>query len=215
MTVPAALPWVLATRSAGKLRELHALFGGAGIHVVDLHEAAVPPLDDEEGIEHFASFEENALAKARYFALKLPGRVVVADDSGLVVRALGGQPGVFSKRWSGRRELSGPALDAANNEKLVAALAGEQDRRAAFVCVAALSAPHRELVTRGEVAGVIAVSASGRQGFGYDPYFFVPALGMTLAEASVSEKESVSHRGRAFESLLALARAEGLICTEN
>jgi XTP/dITP diphosphohydrolase len=208
VTVRDAGPWVLATRNEGKLRELRALLADEGIAVVDLAASGVDVAPTEESIESFGTFEENALAKARYFAAKLPGRVVVADDSGLQVARLGNEPGVRSRRWSGRADLEGPALDAENNALLVRRLAGAPDRRARFVCVAAAVFDGLEVVTRGEVEGSIADQPSGGNGFGHDPYFFVPELGMTLADASVAEKQRVSHRARAFASLLAaLGRA--------
>jgi XTP/dITP diphosphohydrolase len=179
-------PLLIATRSRGKLRELRELFRGAGISVVDLEEAGIA---------------ENALAKARYFA-RLARRAVVADDSGLEVAALGGRPGVRSKRWSGRSDLSGQALDDANNERLLEALAAVADRRARYVCVAAFVDGSREQIFRGTTSGVILEAPRGSHGFGYDPYFLSDELGMTFAEASVREKESVSHRGRAFRALL-------------
>lgn len=197
-------PWVIATRNAGKLRELRPLFAGAGIAVIDLRDAGVPESADEDALECFDTFEENALAKARWFAARVNGLPVVADDSGLEVDALGGEPGVRSKRWSGRSDLSGAALDAANNALLVERLRGVRDRRARFVCAAAWRDGSRELVARGEVPGRIveAGEARGAHGFGYDAYFHADELGMTLAEATVAEKQSVSHRGRAFAELL-------------
>jgi XTP/dITP diphosphohydrolase len=197
-------PWVLATRNAGKLRELRPLFAGAGISVIDLAEAGVEELPDEEGLECYATFEENALAKARWFASRTGGLPVVADDSGLEVLALDGAPGVRSKRWSGRADLRGAALDAANNALLFERLQGVGDRRARFVCAAAWSDGARELVVRGETAGVIVGErdARGAHGFGYDPLFRSDELGMTLAEATIAEKQAVSHRGRAFAELL-------------
>jgi XTP/dITP diphosphohydrolase len=203
VTVPSTGPWVLATRNAGKLLELRALLADEGIAVVDLAESGVDVAPAEDAIESFGTFEENALAKARYFAAKLPGRMVIADDSGLEVEALGNEPGVHSRRWSGRADLEGQALDAENNALLVRRLAGAHCRRARFVCVAAAVLDGLEVVTRGEVDGSIADRPSGEHGFGYDPYFFVPELGMTLADASVAEKQRVSHRARAFASLLA------------
>jgi XTP/dITP diphosphohydrolase len=208
--VVSSLPWVLATRNAGKLRELRALFSGYGVSVVDLRDAGVDEdVAAEEAIEAFETFEENALAKARHFALRLPGRVIVADDSGLAVRALGGEPGVRSKRWSGRADLSGVALDAANNALLVERMRGRMDRSASFVCAAAWSDGERECVVRGEVAGRIVEPARGSHGFGYDPHVFVDELGKTLAEATLEEKEGVSHRGRAFARLLELLGTGG------
>lgn len=198
-------PWVLATRNIGKLRELRPLFTDAGIAVLDLREAGVPESPEEEALECFDTFEENALAKARWFAGRVHGMPVVADDSGLVVAALGGAPGVRSKRWSGQADLAGAALDAANNALLVERLRGARDRRARFVCAAAWCDGRRELVVRGEVPGTIVEpeDARGVHGFGYDPLFHSDELGMTLGEATVAQKQSVSHRGRAFAELLA------------
>jgi len=198
---------IAATRSHAKLPELCEVLVPLGYDVVNLAHAGVAEHADEEGLEQFETFEENALAKARYFHARLghsaPGVAVIADDSGLVVPALGGQPGVRSKRWSQRDDLSGRALDAANNEKLLAALAGIADRRAYFVSAVAFRSADRELVVRGEVAGELLREARGVGGFGYDPYFFAPELGKTLAEASSSEKGRVSHRGRALRRLVA------------
>ena len=195
--------WVLATRNAGKLVELRALFRDHGIAVIDLDEAGVAEAPEEDDLEVHATFEANALAKAQWFAARVDGRVVVADDSGLEVAALGGAPGVISKRWSGRTDLHGAALDAENNAKLIGALAGRADRRARFVCAAALAQDGRApLVVRGEVVGRIVDHPSGTHGFGYDPHFFVDELGRTLADATVEEKQRVSHRARAFVALL-------------
>jgi hypothetical protein len=113
-------PWLIATRSAGKLRELRPIFADAGVRVIDLVEAGVAESPDEDAIEIHATFEANALAKARWFFARCGGLDVVADDSGLAVDALGGAPGVRSKRWSGRTDLHGEALDAANNAALLA-----------------------------------------------------------------------------------------------
>jgi XTP/dITP diphosphohydrolase len=203
---------VLATRNAGKLRELRALFATHAIEVIDLRDAGVreDPVA-EDAVEAFDTFEENALAKARYFSACLPGRIVVADDSGLAVDALGGEPGVRSKRWSGRTDLHGPALDASNNALLLSRLGAEEDRAARFVCAAAWSDGMDELVVRGEVAGHIVEEGRGTHGFGYDPHVFIDELGMTMAEATVAEKERVSHRGRAFVRLFAELRARGMI----
>lgn len=195
-------PLLVATRNAGKLRELRPLFGRAAYTVLDLTEAGIDEGEDEERLEAFETFEQNALAKARYFHSRSGGLATVADDSGLEVLALGGQPGVRSKRWSGRIGASGHEIDAANNEKLVASLAAEPDRRARYVCAAAYVDGERELVCRGVVEGSILHTPRGSGGFGYDPYFLSSELGRTFAEASVEEKEMVSHRGRAFAALL-------------
>ena len=203
--------WILASRNAGKLRELRALFQDAGLAVVDLEEAGIDERAEEEAIEVFDTFEANALAKARYYASRAPGRTIVADDSGLEVLALHGAPGVKSKRWSGRADLSGAALDAANNARLLERLADQSDWRARFVCAAAWCRGDRSLVVRGEVPGTIVAQPAGREGFGYDPHFHATELGRTLAEASIAEKQRVSHRGRAFAALLERLRADGMI----
>jgi XTP/dITP diphosphohydrolase len=196
-------PLVLATRNVGKLRELAPMFAAAGIEVVDLATAGVPgELPGEADVESFPTFAENALAKARFYGAALGGRPCVADDSGLEVRALGGVPGVHSRRWAAVPGLDGPALDAANNRRLVAELAGAADRRARFVCAAAYAHGARELVCLGAVDGEIVLEPSGAFGFGYDPHFRPNALGKTLAEASLAEKERVSHRGAAFRALI-------------
>jgi XTP/dITP diphosphohydrolase len=193
---------LLATRSEGKLRELRALFAARGIQVIDLSDAGIAESVAEESLEVHDTFEENALAKARHF-YRVSGRPTVADDSGLVVDALGGQPGVHSKRWSGRDDLRGIALDDENNRLLLDRLAGVRDRRAYYVCVAAYVDGERELTRRGEVRGRIVEQGSGTHGFGYDPFFFSDELGRTFGDATREEKEVVSHRGRAFRGLLA------------
>jgi len=204
----------MATRSQGKIRELRALFAGVGVQVEDLGDVDIAERDDEDAIECYATFEENALAKARWFARSLPGRTIIADDSGLAVRALGGEPGVRSKRWCARPGVAGTALDSANNALLVERLAGVADRRAQFVCAAAWVRGGVEVITTGVVDGTIVDAASGAHGFGYDPHFHVGELGMTLGDASVAEKERVSHRARAFRSLLARLEAAGLASSD-
>lgn len=178
--------------------------------MIDLVEAGIAESTDEESIESHATFEENARAKARYFYALCGGLDVVADDSGLCVDALGGAPGVRSKRWSGVDGTS-PEVDAANNAKLVASLAGVSTRRAQFVCAAAWHGEQGELVVTGAVQGTIVESPSGAHGFGYDPYFRSSELGMTLADATTEQKRLVSHRGRAFDTLLAGLRARGVV----
>ena len=192
---------LLATRSEGKLRELRPLFEAAGIAVADLREAGLAPSPDEDVVEAFDTFEVNALAKARYFHA-LTGRPTVADDSGLEVDVLHGHPGVRSKRWSGRTDLSGQALDDANNARLLAALRDVADPAARYVCAAAFCDGAREEVIRGETAGVIVREPRGEHGFGYDPYFLSAELGATFGESARDVKEGVSHRGRAFRALL-------------
>lgn len=197
---------VLATRSEGKLRELQPMFAAAGYEAVSLATLGVPESPAEEEIERFDTFEENALAKARYFAALLPGMPILADDSGLVVAALGGAPGVRSKRYSGASGVSGAELDAANNARLQQELKGVSDREAAYVCVVAWVDDGRELLRRGETRGRILTEASGGAGFGYDPYFWSAELGRTFGESDRESKAQVSHRGRAVAALLAALR---------
>lgn len=199
-------PWVVATRSAGKIAELLPLLAHYGRRAVTLAEAGVVETDAEEALEAFDTFEANALAKARFFAAQT-GAVVLADDSGLTVDALDGRPGVRSKRWSGRADLEGPALDLANNAFLQEALRevrrfGREERTAQYVCAAACVWPAGELVVRDQTAGVLLSEPRGSSGFGYDPYFQSDDLGCTFGEATGAQKSLVSHRGRAFRRLL-------------
>lgn len=192
---------LLATRSEGKLRELRPMFAAAGLRVQDLRDAGVAPAPDEELVEAFDTFVANASAKARYFHA-LTGLPTVADDSGLEVDALNGAPGVRSKRWSGRADLSGQALDDANNAKLLAALDTVDRPRARYVCAAAYFDGTREDVVLGVTHGTMIRDARGSEGFGYDPFFLSDELGVTFGESSQEAKAEVSHRGRAFRALL-------------
>ena len=198
-------PLLIATRSAGKFRELRQLFARAGLSVADLSEAGVAESPAEDNLETAETFEENALAKARYFA-RVTGRPVVADDSGLEVAALGGRPGVRSKRWSGRTELTGASLDAANNARLLHELRGLTSREARYVCVAAFVDGEDAFTCRGTTSGVILEAPRGTGGFGYDPYFLSDELDKTFGEATLDEKERVSHRGRAFRAVVEALR---------
>ena len=195
-------PYLLATRSLGKLYELRPMFSAAGLEVIDLDAAGIAESNAEEKLEEFETFEENALSKASYFRAK-SGLVTIADDSGLEVKALGGAPGVRTKRWSGRTDLEGRALDVANNEFLLRKLGKSTDRRARYVCVAALVDERGHRTFRGETEGEILEGPRGEGGFGYDPLFLSSDLGITFAEAERAAKERTSHRGRAFAQLIA------------
>jgi XTP/dITP diphosphohydrolase len=191
---------LLATRSGGKLRELRPIFASAGLSVIDLNEAGIAETSDEDGIESFDTFEENARAKAAFFHAR-SGLPAVADDSGLVVDVLGGAPGVRSKRWSGSAAI-GHGVDEANNAKLLSSLHDKENRAAGYVCAACYVDGDEVLSALGETRGRIVMTRSGEGGFGYDPYFFSDELGMTFGEATIAAKEMVSHRGRAFRDLL-------------
>lgn len=173
----------------------------AGVDAIDLVQAGIAESAVEDALEVEPTFEGNALAKARHFR-RVSGMPTIADDSGLEVSALGGAPGVRSKRWSGRADLSGQALDDENNRLLLERLAGAADRMAKYVCAAAYSDGGVEFVERGETAGHITSAPSGSGGFGYDPYFFSDELGRAFGEVSMEEKARVSHRARAFAKLL-------------
>ena len=208
---------LVATRSAGKLCELIPLLRAGGWCAESLTDAGIAHDPHEELLEAFDTFEANARAKATYFAERAPGRIVLADDSGLAADALRGGPGVASKRWSVRPDLSGDALDAANNVHLQRALNdaarhGEVSRAARYICAAACVWPGGELVALGETRGTLLTHPRGTNGFGYDGYFLSTELGQTFAEVSREAKAAVSHRGRAFVALLALlaeAQAHG------
>jgi XTP/dITP diphosphohydrolase len=186
------------------------MFSAAGLEVIDLDGAGIPESPAEANLEEFDSFEENALAKAKYFRAK-SGLTTIADDSGLEVQALGGAPGVHTKRWSGRTDLEGRALDVANNDFLLRKLGKVTDRRARYVCVAAIIDGSGHRTFRGETEGEILEQPRGEGGFGYDPLFLSSDLGITFAEAERAVKERGSHRGRAFAQLIAwlATRAKG------
>jgi XTP/dITP diphosphohydrolase len=193
---------VLATRSAGKIRELIPMVLDAGLIPVTLAALGIEESADEEGVEAFDTFEENALAKARWFSSRAGGRYVLADDSGLSVEALGGAPGVRSKRWSEEPGLAGQALDDANNRKLQRELARHVDRRAKYVCAVVIAGAGGEFSARGECAGTVLLEGRGANGFGYDPFFLSDELGVSFGEATIEAKERISHRGRAVRAAL-------------
>ena len=210
--------YLLATRSEGKLRELRKIFAGFGLQVVDVTALGIPITETEDNLEAFETFEENAMAKARYFYEASGGIPTFGDDSGMCVDALGGEPGVYSKRWSGREDLSGAALDAANNEKLLNRMRGARDVQGAaftdaarYVAVAAFKDARGEAMRRGEIEGRVIEHPRGTQGFGYDPYFEAPDIGGTFAESPIEKTALVSHRSRAFRALLSALRAQGRI----
>jgi XTP/dITP diphosphohydrolase len=210
--------FLLATRSAGKLRELHQIFSEVGISVTDPRSLGIPETPAEDDLEHYETFEENALAKTRYFFELSGGLPTFGDDSGMCVDALGGEPGVFSKRWSGREDLDHAAVDAANNAKLVARMKDARNKMGArftdtgrYVSVAAFKDSLGEESQRGEVGGRVLETPRGSKGFGYDPYFEAPDLGGTFAESSIENTARNSHRSRAFRALLTALRAQGRI----
>ena len=192
---------VLASSNPGKVREFGELLAPLGIEVVPQSALGVPDAE-----EPHATFVENALAKARNAArhAKLPA---LADDSGICVAALDGEPGVHSARFAGE-----PKSDARNNEKLVALLEGQSDRRAHYYCVVVLvrhADDPEPLIAEGRWHGQVIDTPRGSGGFGYDPHFLLPDLGRTVAELAPEEKHAVSHRGKALRRLLAALREAG------
>jgi XTP/dITP diphosphohydrolase len=195
---------VLASNNPGKLREIRMLLAPLAIQVLNQAELGIAEAD-----EPHATFIENALAKARH-ACTAAGLPALADDSGLCVDALGGEPGVHSAYYAGRsgeRETR----DTRNTAKLIAALEGAADRRAHYCCVMVLlrrADDPQPIVAEGVWRGEIAVAPRGAGGFGYDPLFHVREYGRTAAELDAAEKNRVSHRGRALAALLARLREQ-------
>ena len=185
---------ILASNNAGKLKEFNEILGPVGFTLHAQGEFNVPEAD-----EPHATFVENALEKARH-AARLTGLPALADDSGVCVNALGGAPGVVSARFAGE-----PRSDARNNEKLVADLAGHADKSAYYYCVLVYvrhADDPQPVIADGVWAGEITANARGAGGFGYDPHFYIPALGKCAAELTPAEKNGLSHRGQALRALV-------------
>jgi len=188
--------FVLATGNKGKLNEIRQILDGTGLHVEPQSSFNFEPAE-----ETGSSFLENALLKARHAATET-GLPAIADDSGLVVDALDGAPGVYTARYAGVG-----ASDRDNIEKLLRALQGVEGRGAAFHCVTVVAWPQdaREpLIAEGVWRGTIATRAHGDGGFGYDPVFCDPELGKCAAEMTPEDKNARSHRGQAFRALGAM-----------
>jgi len=186
--------FVLATHNAHKVEELRRILGER------LGEHELVGYDGPEPVEDGDTFEANALIKARAANLHT-GLPSIADDSGIAVHALGGEPGINSARYAGTR------VDADNNALLLRNLEGADDRSADFVCVAALVDGERELTVRGVWPGEVLEAPSGAHGFGYDPVFRPQGLATSSAELTPDEKNAISHRARAFGELVTELRA--------
>ncbi|AEC19736.1 HAM1-type NTP pyrophosphatase [Pusillimonas sp. T7-7] len=192
---------VLASNNAGKLKEFSSILAQAGIAMVAQGELGV-----SEAEEPYATFVENALAKARH-ASRYTGLPALADDSGLCVQALEGAPGVYSARYAAM--AGGEKSDAANNRHLVAQLASQADRSACYVAVlvyVSSADDPRPLIAEGIWPGQIIDQPRGANGFGYDPHFFLPELGKTVAELEPAQKNAQSHRAQALQVLLRALR---------
>lgn len=193
---------VLATGNKGKVAELSAMLSPFALSVIPQTELGV-----SDAAETGLTFVENAIIKARH-AAQLTGLPAIADDSGLAVSALGGAPGIYSARYAGE-----PSDDAANISKLLDALAETpaEKRQAAFHCVLVYlrhAADPTPLICHGSWHGAIALTRSGEGGFGYDPVFYLPALGKTAAALTATEKQQLSHRGKALRQLLEQLRLQ-------
>ena len=191
---------VIASANPGKLREIEAILAPLDIAIVSQRELGIADADEP----HF-TFLENALAKARH-ASNLSGLPALADDSGICVDALQGAPGVYSARYAGE-----PKSDARNNEKLVRELSGQANRQAHYYCIMALTRHADDpepIIAEGAWYGEIILTPRGANGFGYDPYFFLPALGRTSAELEPDHKNRVSHRAVALSQLIEKLRRQ-------
>ncbi|WP_342573590.1 XTP/dITP diphosphatase [Solibacillus sp. FSL K6-1781] len=192
---------VIATKNKGKAKDFEALFGPFGYEVVTMFEVAPDVEIEETG----TTFEENAILKAETLA-KMLGQIVIADDSGLAIDALNGEPGVYSARYAGDHDDEANMVKVLENMKDVP----EDQRTARFCCALAIAGPNMETKTVfGTCEGMIAYEKKGTNGFGYDPIFYVPALEKHMAELSAEEKGAISHRGNAIRKL-ALQLAEFL-----
>lgn len=186
---------ILATKNKNKIRECNAELERLGMEALPVTVV----LECEEPEENGSSFMENALLKARYYAEKT-GMPVIADDSGLVVDCLGGAPGIYSARYAGEH-----GDDEKNNEKLIREVEkkGDKNRSAAYICAMAYVEPDGTTYTaEGQCHGEIVLTAKGTEGFGYDPYFFVKEFERTMAELTMAEKNTISHRGKALRLLV-------------
>ncbi|MGO1988878.1 XTP/dITP diphosphatase [Mammaliicoccus vitulinus] len=179
---------IVASNNKGKINDFKAIFPKA--NVIGISEID-PDFDvDETG----TTFEENAVLKAESASKQL-NKIVIADDSGLSVKALNGEPGIYSARYAGEQKN-----DQDNINKLLNNLKGVEDREAEFVCAIAVSEPGKDTLTYiGKAQGEIIDEQRGENGFGYDPIFFVPSLDRTMAELTAAEKSAISHRGNAIK----------------
>jgi XTP/dITP diphosphohydrolase len=185
---------VLASNNAGKVREFQALLAPLHFQVIPQGELGIPSAE-----EPHHTFVENALAKARH-ASAASGLPALADDSGICAHALNGQPGVLSARYAGE-----PANDVANNQKLIQELRGKDDRGAHYVCALVfVNSPSdpEPIIVQTRWYGSFIEEAKGVNGFGYDPHFFLPELGLTAAELEPQQKNAISHRGQALRELI-------------
>jgi XTP/dITP diphosphohydrolase len=186
------IPLVIATGNPGKINEIKELLAGFPIEIKSLNDFGPIP----EVVEDGNSFDENAYKKASFTA-KILGIPALADDSGLLVEALDGAPGVLSARYAGDN-----ATDEQRVARVLKEMEGESDRRAAFECVLSIAVPSGPALTyEARCEGLITLQPAGQNGFGYDPIFFYPPLNKTFGQMTIAEKGKVSHRGKALQEL--------------
>jgi XTP/dITP diphosphohydrolase len=192
---------VVATRNQGKLREIEPLFRDTPIRLASLTDMGVEEKPEEDKLEGYTSFSRNALAKAQYFHDRT-GLPMMAEDSGIVVDALNGEPGPKSKRYAPSEMQAEFGVDRANNMHLLRQLRGvpTEERTAHFHCSVALIFENESKVFGGRVDGVILEEPRGEGGFGYDPIFLLPDRGITTAELTLDQKNEISHRGKAMRA---------------
>jgi XTP/dITP diphosphohydrolase len=196
VAIPSLQKLVLASNSAGKVREFTSLFAPLGIAIIPQGDLGIAAAE-----EPYFTFVENALTKARH-ASKESNLPALADDSGICIAALGGRPGVRSARYAGEE-----ANDANNNAKVIAELRGIADRRAHYACALVFirhALDPEPVIVQTQWHGELIDAPRGESGFGYDPHFYLPALGKTAAELDPAEKNKISHRGLALRQLLAI-----------
>lgn len=198
---------VVASSNPGKLLEIETMLAQLGFEIVP--QARLGISDAEE--PHF-SFVENALAKARH-ASRLAGLPALADDSGICAVALNGEPGVHSARFAGGPpDADREEQDKRNNQWLISSLSDKEDRSAHYTCVMVLVRHARDpepLIAEGRWSGEVIDTPRGANGFGYDPYFYLPELGKTAAELDPAQKNALSHRGKALRRLIARLKEGG------
>lgn len=195
---------IFATGNENKMVEIREILGDLPLEILSMKQAGIRADIEENG----TSFEENALIKAREVC-RLAGEMVLADDSGLEIDYLNGEPGIYSARYMGENTSY-----RVKNKNLMERLEGVPDekRTARFVCaIAAVFPDGKELVVRGTVEGIIGYEERGENGFGYDPIFYLPKRGLTTAELPPEEKNSISHRGNALRKMKELLEKENLL----
>ncbi|MCH4178729.1 MAG: RdgB/HAM1 family non-canonical purine NTP pyrophosphatase [Megasphaera sp.] len=191
---------VLATHNAGKIREFQSALTPLGYDVIPVHDI-LPDIKEPE--ETGTTFAENARIKAAYY-MKATGKPCLADDSGIIADALGDRPGIYSARYAGD-----DCDDEKNNQKLIADLSvvPPKERIVHYICILVLLYPDgKEIRSSGWCDGILRDYYAGHNGFGYDPLFYIPELGKTMAELTMAEKNSISHRGEALERLVSSLR---------